>query len=153
MKGNVKDIYTVFDGTDKQLVIPVYQRNYDWGEKQCERLYDDLVEVIRKDRPKHFFGAVVGKPETGFEWVVIDGQQRITTTSLLMLALSNSLAEGVVSSADPELAVKIRRNYLEGAESSVSKEAKLKLKPVKNDLEAYRKLLTGESPIEKSSVT
>lgn len=153
MKGNVKDIYTVFDGTDKQLVIPVYQRNYDWGEKQCERLYDDLVEVIRKDRPKHFFGAVVGKPETGFEWVVIDGQQRITTTSLLMLALSNSLADGVVLSEDAELSVKIRRNYLEGAESSVSKETKLKLKPVKNDLEAYRKLLTGESPIEKSSVT
>lgn len=153
MKGNVKDIYTIFDGVDKELFIPVYQRNYDWGEKQCERLYDDLVEVIRKDRPKHFFGAVVGKPETGFKWIVIDGQQRITTTSLLMLALSNSLREKVVTSEDPELAAKIRRNYLEGAESSVSQETKLKLKPVKHDLEAYRKLLTGESPIEKSSVT
>lgn len=54
MRGNVKDIFTVFDGTDKELIIPVYQRNYDWGEKQCERLYDDLLEVIRKDRPKHF---------------------------------------------------------------------------------------------------
>lgn len=32
MKGNVKDIYTIFDGTDKELIIPVYQRNYDWGE-------------------------------------------------------------------------------------------------------------------------
>lgn len=34
MRGNVKDIFTVFDGTDKELIIPVYQRNYDWGEKQ-----------------------------------------------------------------------------------------------------------------------
>lgn len=153
MKGNVKDIYTIFDGTDKELIIPVYQRNYDWGEKQCERLYDDLVDVIKKDRPKHFFGAVVGKPETGFTWVVIDGQQRLTTTSLLMLALSNSLARGILTSKDPELADKIRRNYIEGADSSVTKETKLKLKPVKHDLEAYRKLLADEEPIEKSTVT
>ena len=153
MKGNVKDIYTIFDGTDKELIIPVYQRNYDWGEKQCERLYDDLVDVIKKDRPKHFFGAVVGKPETGFTWVVIDGQQRLTTTSLLMLALSNSLARGTVTSEDPELADKIRRNYLEGADSSVTKETKIKLKPVKDDLEAYRKLLADEEPVERSTVT
>lgn len=153
MKGHVKDIYTIFDGIDKELVIPVYQRNYDWGERQCERLYDDLVDIIKKDRPKHFFGAVVGKPDTGFKWVVIDGQQRLTTTSLLMLALSNSLAEGIITSKDPELADKIRRNYLEGAGSSVSNETKLKLKPVKHDLEAYRKLLVGETAVEKSTVT
>lgn len=153
MKGNVKDIYTIFDGTDKELLIPVYQRNYDWGEKQCERLYDDLVDVIKKDRPKHFFGAVVGKPETGFTWVVIDGQQRLTTTSLLMLALSNSLARGTVASEDLELADKIRRNYLEGAGSSVAKEAKIKLKPVKDDLEAYRNLLADREPVERSTVT
>ena len=153
MKGNVKDIYTIFDGTDKELIIPVYQRNYDWGEKQCERLYNDLVEVIKKDRPKHFFGAVVGKPETGFTWVVIDGQQRLTTTSLLMLALSNSLVQGIVTSEDPDLADKIRRNYLEGAGSSVTQETKIKLKPVKQDLEAYRKLLTNEEPVETSTVT
>lgn len=154
MRGNVKDIFTIFDGTDRELIIPVYQRNYDWGEKQCERLYDDLVDVIRKDRPKHFFGAVVGRPETGFAWVVIDGQQRLTTTSLLMLALSNSLAQGTINSdEDPELAQKIRRNYLEGAGSSIAKETKLKLKPVKHDLEAYQRLLTGEEPVENSSVT
>ncbi|WP_182172633.1 GmrSD restriction endonuclease domain-containing protein [Flaviflexus equikiangi] len=153
MKGNVKDIYTVFDGTDKELIIPVYQRNYDWGEKQCERLFDDLVDVVKKDRPKHFFGAVVGKPETGFSWVVIDGQQRLTTTSLLMLALSNSLSRGIVEADDPELSAKIRRNYLEGSGSFISKESKIKLKPVKHDLEAYRALLADEEPVEKSSVT
>lgn len=96
---------------------------------------------------------MVGRPETGFAWVVIDGQQRLTTTSLLMLALSNSLVRGIVSSEDPELADKIRRNYLEGGGSSVTKETKIKLKPVKDDLEAYRKLLTDEEPVEKSTVT
>lgn len=153
MKGNVRDIYTVFDGNDKELIIPVYQRNYDWGEKQCERLFDDLIEVIEKDRPKHFFGAVVGKADTAFQWVVIDGQQRLTTTSLLMLALSNSIADGTVEADEPGLARKIRANYLEGGASSYSAGTKLKLKPVKDDLNAYRRLLDGDEPNEKSSVT
>ena len=153
MKGNVKEIYTIFDGVDKELIIPVYQRNYDWGEKQCERLYDDLVDVVRHDREKHFFGAVVGKPDTGFQWVVIDGQQRLTTTSLLMLALSNALRDGSVTSADPALGQKIRRNYLVGNDDFGAGETKLKLKPVKDDLKAYQQLLLGQEPTEGSTIT
>ena len=42
-------------------MIPVYQRNYDWGLKQCQQLLEDLVNVIQQGRPKHFFGAVVGR--------------------------------------------------------------------------------------------
>jgi len=78
----------MFEGADKQLQIPVYQRNYDWGEKRCACLFDDLVEMTRLARPKHFFVAVVGHADTGFNWIVIDGQQRLTTISLLLLALS-----------------------------------------------------------------
>ncbi|MDO5050066.1 MAG: DUF262 domain-containing protein, partial [Actinomycetaceae bacterium] len=74
MKGNVVDIHKVFDGSEKKLVIPVYQRNYDWTIKNCERLFDDIEELISQNRPKHFFGAVVGNPEDSFTWVVIDGQ-------------------------------------------------------------------------------
>lgn len=153
MKGNVRDIIGVFSGNDRELIIPVYQRNYDWGEKQCARFYDDLVEMIRKDRPKHFFGAVVGNADGAFRWVVIDGQQRLTTTSLLMLALSNAIDTGVVESEDPELARKIRQNFLEGNKNTVSKETKLKLKPVKNDLDAYRRLIMDDEQMEFSSVT
>ena len=42
MKGEVKQAYTIFDSVEKELIIPVYQRNYDWSKKQCERLFDDL---------------------------------------------------------------------------------------------------------------
>ena len=76
MKGTVRDIVQLFGGVDNELHIPVYQRNYDWGEAQCARLFDDLIEVIRFDRKKHFFGAVVGNAEL-LTWVVIDGQQRL----------------------------------------------------------------------------
>lgn len=153
MKGNIRRVYSVFDGNSKQLVIPVYQRNYDWGETQCERLFDDLVDLIRHKRDTHFFGAVVGNPEDSFTYVVIDGQQRLTTTSLLMLALVNSLESGVLSSdRDPDLGKKIRSNYLELADQD--HDAKFKLKPVKNDNDAYRRVLRGdEQLIEQSSVT
>lgn len=152
MKGNVKEIYTVLDGKHKQLKIPVYQRNYDWGERQCERLFDDLVDVKRYARPKHFFGAVVGNAESSFDWVVIDGQQRLTTVSLLILALSNCLKDGTIASNDRYLGRKIREDYLETAESGTG-EVKLKLKPVKHDEDAYKRLLLGETPIESSTVT
>lgn len=153
MKGNVRDIVLLFDGNDKQLIIPVYQRNYDWGEAQCARLFDDLIEIVRHDRVKHFFGAVVGKPETSFDWIVIDGQQRLTTTSLLMLALADALDAGVVESEDSELSSKIRRNYLKGAGYTAHSETKLKLKPVKHDLDAYRRLLQRDEPKEESTIT
>lgn len=152
MKGNVEDIVTLYDGIDTELIIPVYQRNYDWTEKQCAQLYDDLVEVIQTNREKHFFGAVVGDPETKMQWVVIDGQQRITTVSLLILALVDALEAGEVFADNKDLGKVLRRNYLEGADSTVA-HPKLKLKPVKADQEAYRRLLTGQEPIERSNAT
>ena len=130
MKGTTNPILNAFDGNHKTLFIPVYQRNYDWQIKQCERLFQDLEDIIIEKRPKHFFGAVVGKPES-WQWVVIDGQQRLTTVSLLMLALAKSLDESTISSEDDELARKIEYDYLRiGA---YKEETKFKLKPVKDD--------------------
>ncbi|WP_347955801.1 DUF262 domain-containing protein [Gordonia aichiensis] len=153
MKGNIRRIYSVFDGNSKQLIIPVYQRNYDWGESQCRRLFDDLVDVIRHGRDTHFFGAVVGNAEDSFTYVIIDGQQRLTTTSLLMLALVDSIDAGVLKvDRDRDLARKIRANYLVLADQG--DEVKFKLKPVKNDNDAYRRVVGGdEQLLEDSSVT
>ncbi|AYJ33683.1 DUF262 domain-containing protein [Corynebacterium xerosis] len=47
MKGYVKEIYKVYGEQDKNLIIPVYQRNYDWKIKQCSRLFDDIENLIR----------------------------------------------------------------------------------------------------------
>lgn len=156
MKGNVVDIYKVFDGSDRKLVIPVYQRNYDWTEKQCARLFDDLVDMIRQGRPKHFFGAVVGNPEDSFTWVVIDGQQRMTTVSLLMLALAHAIEAGDIAETDvgvePDgLANKLLDNYLILKSSG---QQKFKLKPVKDDANAYARLFGAEVHFnEKSQIT
>ncbi|MBP0090060.1 hypothetical protein B0F74_25025, partial [Rhodococcus hoagii] len=73
MKGSIRRITELFDGNSKHLLIPVYQRNYDWKLKHCARLFDDLVDIVRQDRETHFFGAIVGHPEDSFTYVVIDG--------------------------------------------------------------------------------
>ncbi|WP_094980736.1 DUF262 domain-containing protein [Rhodococcus pyridinivorans] len=151
MKGSIRRITELFDGNSKHLLIPVYQRNYDWKLKHCARLFDDLVDIVRQDRETHFFGAIVGHPEDSFTYVVIDGQQRLTTSSLLMLALVHSLEDGSVKSKDPNLAVKIRDSFLVLKDKHEA--VKFKLKPVKNDNDAYSRLLRGDTPIESSTVT
>lgn len=151
MKGYVKEIYKVYGEQDKNLIIPVYQRNYDWKIKQCSRLFDDIENLIREDRPKHFFGAVVGKADGAWKWIVIDGQQRLTTVSLLMLALSHCIDQGTIDCDEDGLAKKIRKSYLVIDDGN---EVKFKLKPVKDDDLAYRSLFRDEEYfIESSNVT
>ena len=78
----------------KQFFIPVFQRDYCWTEDQCIRLWEDLEKA---KEPGHFFGTFVnvedkGDPVLG-KWLVIDGQQRLTTLTLLMTALRDHLVE------------------------------------------------------------
>ena len=83
-----------------QFVIPIYQRTYSWGERECRQLWDDILRTGRNDKVSaHFVGSIV-YVEKGLYSVssqspllVIDGQQRLTTVSLLMEALARSLGE------------------------------------------------------------
>lgn len=84
------------EGADKRFVIPVYQRNYDWKKEHCETLFDDLMSVYRNNISAHFFGSIVYVGEdlaSGTELSIIDGQQRLTTISLLLLAIYNYVKE------------------------------------------------------------
>lgn len=87
-KGN---IYEILNG-NKQFLIPVYQRFYSWDIDQCKRLWNDIVEMEKKKKVGHFVGAIVNIAEqampTGVQkYMIIDGQQRMTTLTLLLLAL------------------------------------------------------------------
>ena len=149
MRGDVKPIYQAFDGQSRELVIPVYQRNYDWGEKQIYQLFDDLEQVIENGYRKHFFGAIVGDPETAFKWVVIDGQQRLTTVTLLILAIVHAVRDGDLDVDDPTLVGNLESSYILLGNSKY--ERKLKLKPVKNDQAAYGRLFQGEDSFDHES--
>lgn len=87
-KGN---IYEILNG-NKQFLIPVYQRYYSWDIEQCTRLWNDIVDMQKKGKVSHFVGSIVNIAEqampTGVQkFMIIDGQQRMTTLSLLLLAL------------------------------------------------------------------
>lgn len=97
MNGNAQKLIKYLDGASKRFIIPVYQRNYDWKMEHCKQLYDDLVKIIRQNRKSHFFGSIVSvQSESGTmeEFLIIDGQQRLTTISLLLLAIYHLLSSG-----------------------------------------------------------
>ncbi len=124
---------------DTQFVIPIYQRNYDWGKAQCEQLLNDIVEAGRTHH-YHFIGSIVfiydGVYTTGVkELVIIDGQQRLTTITLIYVALLHY----ATAHDNSNLAQKIYKKYIinEFAEDI----HKLKLKPTENNDNDLRALI------------
>lgn len=149
-----EELLTLFmEGRSSKFVIPVYQRNYDWKEENCKQLYDDLIKISKVRNKRHFFGSivVVADPEGHMgEYLVIDGQQRITTISLLFLAMYNLLREGFVTIPNSRLWERIYEDYL------MDKfEDKTKLKPIKKDRAAYNKLfdLSQSEYVAESNLT
>lgn len=143
------------EGSDKRFVIPIYQRNYDWKLENCRQLYDDLIKIIRYDRKSHFFGSLVSvyNPDGhSEEYQIIDGQQRLTTVSLLLLAMYNLLKDGLVQSGDPHLYQMIFKKFL--VDEWAADDSKIKLKPIKNDRNAYEKLFDRDDEFDRwSNVT
>ncbi len=82
---------------EKQFVIPIYQRVYSWEKEQCKQLWDDIIKTGGNDQIEgHFIGSIVfvhdGIYTTNYnELLIIDGQQRLTTITLLLIALRNYL--------------------------------------------------------------
>ncbi len=155
MNGNAKPMVKFMDGSSTRFIIPVYQRNYDWKMENCKQLFDDLVKIIEQNRESHFFGSIVSVANTkgaSSELLIIDGQQRITTISLLFLALVNLLKEGKIESDQPNLADRIQNTYL--IDPYLPDETKVKLKPIKDDQDAFLKLFESEENYnEVSNVT
>lgn len=93
MKASEKKIIELFATQSTQFTIPVYQRDYNWQEKHCQVLFDDIREIARdEERVSHFIGSIVyiceGIYKIGVnKFDIIDGQQRMTTLTLLFLAL------------------------------------------------------------------
>lgn len=152
MRGEAKPLVKMMTGADTRFVIPVYQRNYDWKHEQCKRLFDDLEEVVREQRPSHFFGSIVSKASMERR-VLIDGQQRVTTTFILLAALCRQVQAGLIASEDPEKTARyIRSQWLVDEFDEVEK---LKLKLVKGDQEVFAKVIEGDPDklVDGSNVT
>ena len=153
MKANEKYLIRFLESSDTNFVIPVYQRNYDWKKEQCKQLYDDLVSMIKNDYKTHFFGTIVSiynDSARNREYLIIDGQQRVTTISLLLRAIYDIVDTGRLKSHNI-IKEKILNQYLINQYSS--EECKIKLKPIKEDREAYEKLFKRDELVEESNIT
>ena len=145
-----------FEGSKKRFIIPVYQRNYDWRIEHCEQLYNDLLDVVKYNFRNHFLGSIVyvfDEYKPGRELLIIDGQQRIATISLLLLAIHNLLEKGEVISESKSLKEEINELYL--IDKFAKEEKRIKLKPVKADNQAFLKLYNNdpEDYILSSNIT
>ena len=90
-------IFSILTGM-KQFVVPVYQRMYSWEQEQCTRLWNDIVAMQKSGKTGHFVGSIVNISEitmpTGVQkYLVIDGQQRMTTLMLMLVALRDFAVE------------------------------------------------------------
>ncbi len=87
------------ESQNNQFVIPIYQRLYSWKKEQCEQLWDDIIKIGGNDKMNgHFIGSilyVVDDNTLSSPLLIIDGQQRLTTITLLFIALRNHLSEEV----------------------------------------------------------
>ena len=126
-----------FSRPNTEFVIPVYQRNYAWQKQNCEQLLDDILSIAKDTNKQHFLGTItyIRHPiqPYGDEFVIIDGQQRITTLMLLLKAMQSK-------TKDENLSVGIS-SYLN---LGINKDkTKLRLKPIKKDREALEYVMSG----------
>jgi uncharacterized protein with ParB-like and HNH nuclease domain len=145
MKANETRVEDFLSSNKTQFVIPVYQRNYDWSTVQCKRLLDDILEAgSNEKRVAHFIGSIVFVHDDTYttsrirELIIIDGQQRLTTVTLIYLTVY-WLAKKLNNES---LFNEIVETYL--INKFAAEEEKLKLRPTENNDRALKYLLRND---------
>lgn len=150
MKGYAKPLHEFIEGHKIQFVIPVYQRNYDWLIDNCDQLYSDLVKLSRSNRCSHFFGSIVtSSADSSYNRLVIDGQQRLTTISLLLLAGIKAVKSGTIEISEESKIDEAYEVFLKA--KFCNSERKIKLVPIENDRIAYDKIFNEEDSFDEDS--
>jgi uncharacterized protein with ParB-like and HNH nuclease domain/predicted transport protein len=143
------NIFEYMNGT-RQYSIPIYQRVYSWEIEQCQRLWSDIVSMQKENREGHFVGSIVRIDEVsaaGFpKAMIIDGQQRLTTLTLLLIALRDFVSK---NSANTEInAAEITDTLLINPYKRDGDRYKLLL--TKTDQEVLKKLIESVAPNHES---
>ena len=147
MKTESHSINDVLAKNATSFFIPPFQRAYAWGKPEIERYFSDVSRIIdseldaaQQDKLEHFFGTLVIKEEkSGFanKSIIVDGQQRLTTTLLFLIALRDS-------ETDSDKVKFINQNYLTNNSSTF--QDKIKLKQVTKDWDSYKALVNKQEP-------
>ena len=152
MKGSEAKMTGFMEGADKRYIIPVYQRKYDWKLENCRQLYSDLKKIVLEGRSSHFFGSIVSSVVpvgSRLEYHIIDGQQRLTTVTLLLLAMRNLIAQQKLVSQSGRLDEQIAQRFLISPWAAADDQ--IKLRPVKGDREALVRLFGDAEDFDPAS--
>ncbi len=101
--------------SNRRYIVPPFQRDYSWEYEQWEELWED-IEQMQQSQTQHFMGYLVLQTEDGKSFQIIDGQQRITTVSIVVLAVLKtlqSLADGQIDKeANRQRIEEYKRTYV-----------------------------------------
>ena len=145
----------IINGTS-QFLIPVFQRDYNWTEPECEQLWRDVLQVATAPTDRgHFLGSVVyistGDSSAAFtRWLLIDGQQRVTTLTLLLAALRDHIVKSRWSGTeDGPTAERVEAYFLKNVLEKEGRRPKLVLR--RHDQGTLEAILDGNDPPEDFS--
>ena len=153
MQASIRQFTQIIDG-NKQFIIPVFQRDYSWTAEQCDQLWDAVRGTSGEDDSGHFLGSFVyveGSAGAAFSsWLVIDGQQRLTTLTLLLIALRDHIRETDWAGTEPSPG-QINAYFLKNEHETGDRSYKLVLR--RHDDGTLRALVDGNDPsdVEKNS--
>ena len=132
--------FTKLINGNKQFIIPVFQRDYSWSEPQCRQLWTDILNAAEDNNSQgHFIGSFVhmladDSSPAFTRWLVVDGQQRLTTIVIILAALRDYLKDNPQIETDEATANRIDRYYLKNIEESGDRAHKLVLRRKDNKI-------------------
>jgi uncharacterized protein with ParB-like and HNH nuclease domain len=145
MKATDSKIRSFIGNSERVFLIPPFQRNYTWSNEQCEELFDDIITSIKKQKT-HYIGNIVyfvGKDSSAsfLQYILVDGQQRITSILLLLSAIRNYLP------SDDYDRMAIDKKYL--TNEFGTEKFKVKLKQTESDEVVFDKILLNKQLTEE----
>lgn len=141
MKAASTKIFGLLDVKNRHYIVPLYQRPYSWRSDNCQKLFNDVIDLMDNDKT-HFMGSIVAinhkdNSQTLASHVLIDGQQRFTTFTLFILALMVHFIN-----EDKEVWNKMKNDYLVNQEKSNDEHYKLLL--IEKDMNVLRKMINKD---------
>jgi len=143
VKASETKLQRIIEGMN-QYVVPLFQRPYSWESKQWMVLWEDLTELCEDEQPRsHFIGSIVtaptrSVPEGVAKYLLIDGQQRMTTIFLILAAIRDRAKELQLETLAPEIDQTLLKNMFRYGNDTY------KLLPTQADREAFLLIMEGQ---------
>lgn len=142
MRATETNVLKFIGGFDKVFIIPPFQRNYEWNSEQCDELFDDIINAYKNGKT-HYLGNVVyyvGKNDGASysEYILVDGQQRVTTILLLLCALRDSISNQNVCDS-------VNRRYL--INDTGDNRFRIRLKQTSYDSQSFMSII-DQTPLD-----